>query len=66
MSWLNVVLGRIMFDVLRQPVWTKWISVKVQRKLDKIKVCLLMILRTEISVIFAQKEKIAYVTELFS
>ena len=37
-AWLNVLLGRITFDFLRQPQWAKWLCVKIQKKLDKIKV----------------------------
>jgi len=36
-AWLNVVIGRIMFDFFRQPEWAKWLSNKIQKKLDKIK-----------------------------
>ncbi|CAK8696039.1 unnamed protein product [Clavelina lepadiformis] len=36
-SWLNVMIGRVTFDFLRQPVWAKWLSNKIQKKLDKIK-----------------------------
>uniref|UniRef100_H2ZAC5 SMP-LTD domain-containing protein n=1 Tax=Ciona savignyi TaxID=51511 RepID=H2ZAC5_CIOSA len=36
-AWINVLLGRITFDFLRQPAWAKWLSVKIQKKLDKIK-----------------------------
>uniref|UniRef100_F6UAH7 SMP-LTD domain-containing protein n=1 Tax=Ciona intestinalis TaxID=7719 RepID=F6UAH7_CIOIN len=36
-AWINALLGRITFDFLRQPSWAKWLSIKIQKKLDKIK-----------------------------
>nr|CAB3266905.1 testis-expressed sequence 2 protein-like [Phallusia mammillata] len=36
-AWMNVFVGRVMFDFLRQESWAKWLSIKIQKKLDKIK-----------------------------
>lgn len=36
-AWFNVVVGRIMFDFLRRPKWANWLSSKIQKKLEKIR-----------------------------
>jgi len=36
-AWLNILVGRVMFDLLRQPSWTNKLFDRVQKKLDKIK-----------------------------
>lgn len=36
-SWVNIFISRVMFDFLRQSSWTNRLFVKIQKKLDKIK-----------------------------
>nr|XP_039265390.1 testis-expressed protein 2-like [Styela clava]XP_039265391.1 testis-expressed protein 2-like [Styela clava] len=36
-AWFNVVVGRVMFDFLRRPKWANWLSTKIQKKLEKIR-----------------------------
>lgn len=35
--WFNALVGRIMFDFLTHPHWTRWVHFKIQRKLTRIK-----------------------------
>ncbi|XP_025909687.1 testis-expressed protein 2-like [Nothoprocta perdicaria] len=36
-AWVNALLGRVFWDVLREPYWARQVSSKIQKKLSKIK-----------------------------
>lgn len=44
LNWLNVLIGRVFFDVLTEEVWGQLVAEKIQRKLNKIKVLLVRVL----------------------
>jgi len=35
--WFNALVGRVFFDFLTHPHWTRWVQLKIQRKLSRIK-----------------------------
>jgi len=37
-AWFNAILGRVLFDVLRDHQWSEWVRDRIQRKLSTVKV----------------------------
>lgn len=37
-AWFNALLGRVLFDVLRDRQWSEWVRDRIQRKLSTVKV----------------------------
>lgn len=35
--WFNALVGRVFFDFLTHPHWTRWVQLKIQRKLSRVK-----------------------------
>jgi hypothetical protein len=37
--WINAMVGRVLFDILKNPYWVEKLQERLQRKLSTIKVC---------------------------
>jgi len=37
--WINAMIGRVLFDILRNPILVEKIQERLQKKLSTIKVC---------------------------
>lgn len=37
--WINAMIGRVLFDILKNPSWVEKLQERLQRKLSTIKVC---------------------------
>lgn len=37
--WINAMVGRVLFDILKNPSWVEKLQERLQRKLSTIKVC---------------------------
>jgi hypothetical protein len=38
-TWINALVGRVLFDILKNPSWVEKLQERLQRKLSTIKVC---------------------------
>jgi hypothetical protein len=38
-TWINALVGRVLFDLLKNPSWVEKLQERLQRKLSTIKVC---------------------------
>jgi hypothetical protein len=38
--WINAMVGRVLFDILKNPSWVEKLQERLQRKLSTIKVCI--------------------------
>lgn len=43
-TWMNAVLGRVVFDLMRDPIMIKRLQDRIQRKLNTLKVRIIYVL----------------------